>query len=1146
MARIKNTDVYVFDTVPEVSSFLVGSDQGDGRITKSYRIDALFGLAETEGFIKEAPIDGQPYLRQDGDWELVPASGVGSVFSVFGRTGAVTGLVGDYSAFYALTSHTHLQADITDANDTNWDTAYSWGDHSGLYVDLISNQYTIGGEKTFTGAVQLLNGRVGVQTPVFGGSRLGDSDFQAGTIDVEGLNFKNAGSPDDTGMAIFVTPVGGSDGYTASFKNFVDDVFVFNIAGKGVADYTDSLREVETTFGLRNDYTAGQFTVYDTFNQDYPSGVAPEVRQKQGAVAIHGGGATAKPIGLWRYDTTTYTNIWELDSSDVWTFGVDINVPTEAYTVAWSGSTEVPTKGDIYTQLQSGVLSVFGRTGAVVADAGDYSGIYALSSHTHLKADITDFSVDIADINATGTPSASTWLRGDGTWGTILGGVSSVFGRTAAVVATAGDYDAFYYTEAEMDASLALYLPLAGGTLTGNLTISKVTPEINLYHTGGAADEKNWDIVITGNDFRIRALDDALALAATPLQFARTAGTITDIDLIADDINLTGIVKVDAASGDAIRILGTGAGTANIAYLTFNDNAAARQGYVGVPSASNGNVVLYNDTSASYIGLLEAGGDDDLVYFYGGGTDVIAHTGNIPATGDWFDHHPMVLSSGVMEIGRYIDFHTTDVTTDDFTTRLDAVTDNTLRMTTVSASTRQFEVYLSSVEFARMGANASGGFLTLSDDVLTDTIIRGYGESDFYGGDINVNNNFGVTAQFFARNTTTGIQDATTWDSSGGAVDAHALFTTSNTTASTGYPTVTGQTFWVKGASDARSFAWFNSATSTNPHNSFYVGHMDLVGGWDWAKDLNEFTYTAEITAPTAQNLNWHFSSEKDCIITIEADTLNEAGETNNPVLHFIQDGNLVSSYIALEGPSGTLATGTTSNYMVQRSSHGFDWIVGTTHEMVLDTTGLTITDALTVDGHQMQNSSDRDGLLEILGPSGKAWYGIQIKDDAGQLWSLMGNANDFGMYDDTNSKFALNYNKNSTLVMYYNGSARITTTSAGMTLTGTGTGTDWVATSDKTLKKNIKPLGDYKITTNWKKFNWKDSGDFAIGLIAQDLEKTNPEFVTLDPETGKKGVSYTQVLVAKMAEKDKEISELKEAQRLMQDKLDLIIKKLL
>ena len=51
----------------------------------------------------------------------------------------------------------------------------------------------------------------------------------------------------------------------------------------------------------------------------------------------------------------------------------------------------------------------------------------------------------VADIDADGTPDATTFLRGDGTWSPVEGGggggsVSSVFGRTGAVTAQAGDY----------------------------------------------------------------------------------------------------------------------------------------------------------------------------------------------------------------------------------------------------------------------------------------------------------------------------------------------------------------------------------------------------------------------------------------------------------------------------------------------------------------------------------------------------------------------------------------------------------------------------------------------------------------------------------------------------------------------------------
>jgi hypothetical protein len=72
------------------------------------------------------------------------------------------------------------------------------------------------------------------------------------------------------------------------------------------------------------------------------------------------------------------------------------------------------------------VASVFGRTGAVVAVATDYTPAFigaAAASHVHAAADITTGVMAVARLG-TGTPSSSNFLRGDGSWQVPAGGGS--------------------------------------------------------------------------------------------------------------------------------------------------------------------------------------------------------------------------------------------------------------------------------------------------------------------------------------------------------------------------------------------------------------------------------------------------------------------------------------------------------------------------------------------------------------------------------------------------------------------------------------------------------------------------------------------------------------------------------------------------
>ena len=85
--------------------------------------------------------------------------------------------------------------------------------------------------------------------------------------------------------------------------------------------------------------------------------------------------------------------------------------------------------------------------------------------------------------------------------------------------------------------------------------------------------------------------------------------------------------------------------------------------------------------------------------------------------------------------------------------------------------------------------------------------------------------------------------------------------------------------------------------------------------------------------------------------------------------------------------------------------------------------------------------------------------------------------------------------------------------------ISGTTTATNFILSSDERLKENIKETCDNRIKADWKTFELKsEKGQKRYGVIAQELEKTNPEFVREDIQ-GFKSVAYIDLLIAKIAE---------------------------
>ena len=86
-------------------------------------------------------------------------------------------------------------------------------------------------------------------------------------------------------------------------------------------------------------------------------------------------------------------------------------------------------------------------------------------------------------------------------------------------------------------------------------------------------------------------------------------------------------------------------------------------------------------------------------------------------------------------------------------------------------------------------------------------------------------------------------------------------------------------------------------------------------------------------------------------------------------------------------------------------------------------------------------------------------------------------------------------------------------------TFTGTCTATNFILSSDETLKDNIKEIDTKHVDVKWKNFELiSEPGVKRSGVIAQELEEKHPEFVRTDKD-GLKSVAYIDLLISKIAE---------------------------
>ncbi len=144
----------------------------------------------------------------------------------------------------------------------------------------------------------------------------------------------------------------------------------------------------------------------------------------------------------------------------------------------------------------------------------------------------------------------------------------------------------------------------------------------------------------------------------------------------------------------------------------------------------------------------------------------------------------------------------------------------------------------------------------------------------------------------------------------------------------------------------------------------------------------------------------------------------------------------------------------------------------------------------LTVDGYTLQDSTDRSGLLALTTGLG-TWRGIQIQPTTTSKWSVMGDQDDFGLYDDANNQWIMLYNENGSLQLYSNGSNPVTVTTTGLKLNANDYITYEGSTNNtfETFLKVEDPTADRTITLpNATGTVWTSGNDGSGSGLDADL----------------------------------------------------------
>lgn len=690
---------------------------------------------------------------------------------------------GDHALAGYLTSYTETDpvfaasaaATITTVNINQWNTAYGWGDHA------VAGYITSESDPVFSASVA-----AGI---TLSDTNNWDSAYSWG--DHAAVGYLVAADIDTFAELQAIVA-------DATLVQTGDNVSVFtNDAGYLVAADIDTFAELQAIVADATLVQTGDNVSLFTNDAGYLTTVAYDdlsdvaiTTPSSGHVVVYNGASwvnralTEADISdlqsyLLAADIDTFA---ELDAivadkslvnlNDGGTFSSAVLVPDDPYDAAWNGSSQVPTKNAIYDKIESLTNSLEDLTDTTITSASAFDFLrYSGSAWVNVNIDnlgagSAGASYDIVDLDTVLTVGQSAFYQSQGAGTTnspdtgdgyvFVMGQGDVANRGAQIAMDRGNTAMWFRTlesgtwntlwssandgsGSGLDADLldgieaSAFAQLSGATFTGAVVVpdqayadawngsSQVPTKNAMYdkieslESFGAATFSTSNTSNTGNNKWTKFASIALGSQFNDYQ----AVLVYQNNNHPDAANGVGHISLRAKQQDAFG--NDPVVSINNWYFDEQATNTVTVGYVIVQNTPTTVVDFYikiNDTfcvvSANVI-TSEYAEPDNITWYSSQAFESSTPSGLVEGTST-----ELWNSTGV----QVLDEHS-----------FESVDTDTITIT-ASGGTTQIRSYFDSVSYADLGANTQGGFLRLTEDGGTSTILRGYGDSEFYGGDI--------------------------------------------------------------------------------------------------------------------------------------------------------------------------------------------------------------------------------------------------------------------------------------------------------------------------------------------------------------------------------------------------------------------------